>query len=264
MFDSFVIYSHPIVTVPAGDSRNVDFLVTEKPFRVENRVFSGRYMGTSLPTAFAYGDMNCTEAEGGAGSSAWMLQNAAGDATNWLPPFQSSERIRDIYELSPQDRVSFSYENTLGVDINNIQASWIGYKTQTERPNGKILRPAIYYLPRISIAPGASQIAQITIVGNMSLLVRSMICSPVDGNSVAVSFRNLASGYLFTNTPTLIENFTYQMAVASVPSANFRPLGFSPWVIPNRSTIQFTFDNIGTAEQEFQFALWGSNYSPVF
>lgn len=275
MYDNFIIYSHPIVSIPAADSRNVDFLVTERPFRVENRVFTSAYKkqiseGVFATVPFAQGDLICNEAEGGAGSATWLLQTAGGDATCWLPPYQSSERIRDIYELNQGNRITFSYDNRTANQIYNVQASWIGYKIGTERPSGKVLRPAKYYLPVSTVAPGDTVIRQITIIGDMSLLVRAFMVTPVQANSLAVSIRNLATGYLYTNVPTLIENFTYMpgnnqlWGIGAAISANFRPLGFSPFIIPNRSTLQFEFQNIGFDTQTFQFCLWGSNYSPIY
>jgi len=257
MIDNFQIYSHPLQDVPANDSRTADFLVTERPFALENRVFS-QANGNRDAAPIVFGDLKCTQVIGGNGSENYLMQNDAADATEWLPRYRSSERTVGFYTLSPFERMAFTYDNKTGTDILRLQTSFIGHKVFPERVAGRYLRPYTYYTANVVIAPGVTDTREITIQGDFAFLCRAFV-GPVRQAGITVIIRNVATGYSYMNVPTLAENFIHDLAAEN----NFRPLGFSPFVIPERSTLQVTFTNVGTVEYSGLLGLWGNHHTPV-
>lgn len=260
MIDNFKVYSHPIQDVPANDTRNADFLTTEAPFEIQNRVFNQWNNEERAPIAF--GQVIATMTIGGNGSENYLMQNLGLDSTEWLPRYRSSERIRELYLLHKFERMNFTYENRTGAAIGGLQTSFLGKSLYpNEAPiSGGPLRPYMYGTRGIHLdaVVGQSVTEQITIQGDMAFYCRAFIGRVFPGN-VAVVIRNLATGYAYHNTPTLMENFVHNLD----GEVNFRPLGFEPFVIPERTTLEITFTNIGGLEYNGGLTLWGNHHTPT-
>lgn len=249
MIETFQIFAHDIATVPANDLATRDFLTNNVEFRVENRVSNAGLLspGTALFQMF----------DGAFGQGPLLLQSEAADGQMFLPTFESSEALEDVWFLNPTQRVSFSIQNLSGSTIGPIQTCCIGHKNiDAGYPGATPLRPMQYNTTPIVIPAGRTNSIEITTDMAYDFLCRAFTAlTSGDKYGVAVSIKNKGTGYDYMNTPILLGNFTYNFGDA----LNFHPRPFSPFIIPYRTTLQITFTELTGNDTTVTLGLWGTH-----
>lgn len=248
MQNNFLIYSHTLLTVPALGTVTGDFLTTSVPFVAENRVSNVSTLGAT------FNGLIISSVLGGSGGEQILLEQFGMDSGMWMPPYNQSERIQNLLPLSPYERVSFTYRNNTVADIANVQSSFVGYQNYNDITPIEENLPYIYQTKQVVIPAGGSVTVNVQINPDKDFHCRAFT-SVFPVNSILCSVRDAGTGYLYMNVPTLMDNFVYDF----INENNFRPLGFSPFVIQRRTTLEVTFTNLSRVDVTTALSLWGNH-----
>ena len=237
MIETFQIFGHIITSIGANDIQTNDFLTNNDSYAVENMV-------SNIAKIAGPGAALCSMFDGQVGTGASLLQSQSMDATQFLPLFQTSEATDSPWFLSPTQRVSFTYQNLTGSVLPFVQSVLLGHKVLDNGYGDAItIRPMQYVTPFIVVSAASPNSIQITTDVAYDFLCRAFtFFDSLDLDSTSVMIRNVGTGYQYMNTPVLLRNFCYSFAGGEIN--NFRPYPFTPFIIPARTTLEFTFYNL--------------------
>lgn len=260
--DIFAVYTHTPVTVDAFSPSTANEILTQQyPFVLENMVSN-----ISLVESVR-GNLTASQQIGQAGNTTDNLQLQAADSQTWLPIFANSHRIDCLYQLGPQRRAQFSYNNKTNAPIGPLQTAWIGWHNRPgiHEPYDKSGLPFMYVTPPVNLAAGVGKTATVSFIidGYRDFYMRALVGTFTE-NNVAVQIKNYGTQYNWVNvdaslTPiggVMLDNIAYNFS----NFGNNFPTGFSPFVIRHTSKITVQFINVGGAEEVgLQLNFFGNN-----
>lgn len=269
MVNSFRIYAHNAVSIPALSPLNQDFQITQDIFLIDNRVSNAADL-----EANGAGPLLCSMNIGGNAGSNEQNQNASVSPAMWLPPYRFSEATRHFAQLQPYTKQAFIYDNLSGQQTDLIQTAFLGHGDYSEKYTLEFLRPFNYYTKVLALpAPQSVAVDFISIQPGTDFLVRAFVATLYDaqgfpvsllGSDIAIQIRDMSSAYTLMNVPILAELFCNQFDGAfgglQLPNvSNFRPRGFAPWIAPQKHQYEITFSNLGgLTSGTVQFGFWGN------